>query len=118
MAVFYERPSRPCLTPHFATLPLSEAFGFGGPLVATTASSARFLAGIPSGGGKFFHPWDLEWLRRPAPWAEWRASYGDPRLTLLARSPSHARALESAWNRPARVAGEPDAGALARAVFA
>jgi hypothetical protein len=106
--VFYERLARPCLVPRFFCSNLHDAWAFDGPLVATTLATAEKLRSFPSSPRKLFYAWDLEWMRAPAKGFPFHQDvYGDPRLELVARGPSHARAIEDAWNR-APVAVIPD----------
>lgn len=97
---FYEALAAPCITPNFATMQLSEAFSYDGTMIATTLNTAHKLIGFPASKNKLFYVWDLEWLRMP--FKEYNALYsiyGNPELTLIARSQEHKRVLEMAWNR-------------------
>ena len=110
---FYERPSAPALPTFFATMLVGEAYNYDGILVATDVSTAGKVANAISARKKFFYVWDLEWLRtNPKSYTFFRDVYCDPRYELLARSASHARALEEAWNRPVRVLENLDLQAL------
>jgi hypothetical protein len=78
-------------------------------VVATTAAGARRLARFPGPRARLFLVWDLEWTRPGVrPYRDQWAAYGDPALTLLARSEDHARTVRSCWNRPAHVVGDLD----------
>jgi hypothetical protein len=97
---FYENIQRHCLAMNFAVMQIAEAFAFDGTVVATTFSTAEKLLRFPSPKKRLFYVWDLEWLRSPrTPYRTWQAVYGNPELTLLARSQDHAKAIGQAWNR-------------------
>jgi hypothetical protein len=108
VTVFYESLTRPCITPWFATMQMAEAYGFDGPVVATSLSSAAKLLRMPSCPRKFFLVWDLEWLRKPQPYENLKAVYFHSELTLLARGEDHAKAISDCWNRPADIVGDFD----------
>jgi hypothetical protein len=107
-ALFHEGPGLPCLRPRLAMMNWSEAYSFGGAMVATCILSASALIGMPGPPAKGFLVWDLEWMRGPAPFRALQPIYGCPWLRLMARSASHARAIEGAWGRPAAVVGDFD----------
>lgn len=105
----FERPARPCLAMNFAATHLAEGYGYDGVVLATSLSTARAALGFPSASRRLFYLWDLEWLRGgKGTFRRLRAVYGDPRLTLLARSPDHAAAARAAWNREAVVVDDLD----------
>lgn len=114
--VLYEALRRPCLEPQFATMQVAEGFMFDGPMVATTASTAEKLARFPACPRKLFYCWDLDWLRphlaRGRSFYDWRRVYGNPDLTLAARSEGHARVLRQCWNRDVAVVEGFDLGRL------
>lgn len=83
-----------------ASMPSVEAWGYDGPVVATTLSTAKKLANLPAASARLFYAWDLEWLRLAAPpYRALREVYGDERLTLVARTAEHASLLEDLWGR-------------------
>lgn len=100
---FYETLSMPMVNPHFATMPIAEAFGFDGPIVATNLSTASKLIKFPSCPRKLFLVWDLEWLRQPRAFSDFQSVYGHPSLSLLARGNSHAQIISQCWNRDVAV---------------
>lgn len=102
ITAFVEAQVPPSLAANFATMPMYEAWGYSGVLVATTFSTARTALRCLGPRATFLYAWDLEWLRPhlARPYREWASVYRDPQLHLLARSAEHALALERAWNRP------------------
>ena len=99
--VFYENLVPPCIPPSCAVMQIHEAFGYDGTLVATSLSTAEKLLRFPGPKARAFYVWDLEWLRMPQKsFEELRSVYGNPELTLLARSLDHAEILADVWNRP------------------
>lgn len=100
VVALYEALARPCLPMCFSAMQVSEGWGFDGPVVATSVSTAEKLARFPAASKKLFLVWDLEWLRGGGrPFDELRRVYGNPDLTLLARSPDHARVISQCWGR-------------------
>jgi hypothetical protein len=108
VTVFYETLARPCITPRFAHMQMAEAYGFDGPVVATSLSSAGKLLRMPACPKKLFLVWDLEWLRKPHAYENLKTVYCHSELTLLARGEDHAKAISDCWNRPVAVVGDFD----------
>ena len=99
--VFYENAHRNCMPTNFATMQMSEAWGHDGPVIATSFSTAHKLANFPS-EKRFFYVWDLEWIRggnNIQQYESYLPIYADKSLELIARSDSHKKAIENAFNR-------------------
>lgn len=111
IVVFYENMREACMPMNFATMHMSEAWGYGGTLIATTLSTAEKLASFPSAKSKYFAVWDLEWMRpkykRPNYADMWKV-YGDTGMKLLCRSESHKELIRNCWNRDALEIGDFD----------
>lgn len=102
LVFFEEHLVLPVLPPGGPVVSVSEAWGYKGPLVATTFSTAAKLAGFPGPGPRVHYLWDLEWLRfGPTDYRALAAVYRDARLPVVCRSDGHAAAFERTWNRPA-----------------
>lgn len=101
LVAFVDQPAKPCLHMLFSTMPMAEAWGYDGVLVATNLLSAARLAEFPSAQRKLFYVWDLEWTcGQPAAFKHYQAVYNHPNLELLARSREHADLIARCWNRP------------------
>lgn len=111
---FYEELLPTFIAPAGAMMQTAEAWGYDGPVVATTLSTAKKLAGFPCPSSKLFYLWDLEWLRiTNRPYRALQAVYGDPRLRLVCRTEEHKHIVEDLWCRPvAGVAANADLVAL------
>jgi len=100
--VFYENAHKNCLPANFATMQMSEAWGQEGPVIATSFSTAHKLTNFPS-EKKFFYVWDLEWIRSAHnnlnQYESYAPIYCNESLELIARSDSHKKAIENAFNR-------------------
>lgn len=98
--LFYENQHKNCLPPNFSTMQISEAWGQSGPIIATSISTANKLASFPS-EKKFFYVWDLEWIRNSQikEYEKYSNVYKDKSLKLIARSESHKKIIENAFNR-------------------
>ncbi len=102
VTAFIESQSSNPLPAAFAQMPIYEAWGYTGTLVATSVSTAGKLLKCMRPAASFFYVWDLEWVRpfHGRTYRELAEIYRNPRLTLLARSASHQRIISEAWNRP------------------
>lgn len=109
LVFFQEHPALPVIEPAAPVVSTAEAWGYRGPLVATTVGTAAKLARFPAGAPKAFYLWDLDWHRLAAPaFRELAAVYRDPALALVCRHDDHRKLVEDVWGRP--VAGVvPDA---------
>lgn len=97
---FQEQAVLPVIEPNGPVVSTAEAWGYKGPLIATTLSTASKLASFPGRRLKAFYLWDLEWLRLGAfPYAALASVYRNDRLVLVCRHRDHKAAVEDAWNR-------------------
>jgi hypothetical protein len=109
IVAFYENLVRPCIPLQFASMQLAEAYGFDGAVIATTFGTAEKMLRLASPAQRFYYCWDLEWLRMPnRSFRPLQEVYGNPRLTLLARTAEHAKIIEQLWNRTATVVADFD----------
>jgi hypothetical protein len=91
------------LPANFAAMPMYEAWGYNGVLIATTFITAQKAQKCLAPQKKFFYVWDLEWLRPSIQKVDFNyrvgaSVYCDPLMPLIARSAEHARVLEECWN--------------------
>jgi len=101
IVLFYETLDLPCLPPACSRMQIHEGYGFDGPIVATSLTTAEKLIRFPSPSQKLFYVWDLEWLRMPQKsFEQLHSIYANPELTLVARGQDHADVLTDVWNRP------------------
>jgi hypothetical protein len=106
---FHERSVAPAATLPFARMSVAESYGWDGQGLAVTWQTADRLLQCPSLSRRLFYVWDLEWLRPHWPDWEWYARIvRDERLVVVARSSTHARALEVAFNRRPGVVADHD----------
>ena len=99
--LFYETLALPCLPPACARMQIHEGYGFDGPIVATSLTTAEKLIRFPSPPRKIFYVWDLEWLRMPQKsYEQLRSIYSNPDLEVVARGNDHRDLIQDVWNRP------------------
>ncbi len=90
---------RPCMPVPGMSCHIMESWGAHRPLVATTLSTAKKLANMPSRFPRIFYVWDLEWLRMSEKSYRTVSSiYRDPSLRLVARTQEYADVIEDCWN--------------------
>lgn len=102
VTLFYENLTPHAFPAHFSMTHISDAYGFAGPLVATSLLTAERLLAFPKPSASIFYVWDLEWTRMGG--FDYRALQGiycNRRLTLWARSREHSNIICDCWNRPA-----------------
>ena len=101
VTAFIENQVPACLPANFAVMPMYEAWGYDGVVVATSFTTAQKLLAFPCPAKKFFYVWDLEWVRPfcRRTYREWASVYRDPRLQLITRGPDHTKVIREAWGR-------------------
>lgn len=97
--LFTKNPSEPCVSPGCAVMNISEVIGFKGLLIATDLGSADLIRSVPTDAILVFYVWDLQFLRNKKDFINNVAIYRDKRLTLIARSESHAKVISNYCNR-------------------
>lgn len=99
--VFYDTLSKICLEPKCAIMQINEAWGFHGPMIATSLKSAAKLISFPTPSPKLYYAWDLDWLRpyTTKDFTTLHNIYSNPELKFIARSGDHANAINKCWNR-------------------
>ncbi len=105
VCLFYEAALRPCTHVKVASMPVVNAVGFRGVLVATNLATAMRLSGLPSASRKLYYCWDLDWLRlspEAKVFEQIMPVYRSAAYELVARTPEHAKLLSQTWNRPVR----------------
>lgn len=100
--IFTKNPSEPCVSPAFSCMNISEVIGFKGILFAVDLDGADLIRTVATQSKLVFYVWDLEFLRKKKDFIRNVEIYRDRRLTLVARSQSHANVISNYCNR------EPD----------
>lgn len=102
ITTFFNTTGPAALPANFASMPMYEAWGYNGIMVATTVITAQKLQQCLAPQKRFFYVWDLEWLRPKETqlYDMWASVYRDPNMPLIARSDEHARIIEECWGRP------------------
>jgi hypothetical protein len=98
VVLFFDELGPVCFNPPGAAMQSCEAWGYDGPVVATSLATAKKLVGCPGPSAKLFYLWDLEWLRmRDKPYHALRAVYGNPELKLVCRTAEHRELVGRLW---------------------
>ena len=96
---FYENCCLPCIPLNFASMPVSELYGYDGTLVTTNLTTTMRALNSFGPSSIFFYLWDLEWIRyQQKRWADFAQIYRNPKIKLLCRSEEHKRVVEGCWN--------------------
>lgn len=98
-SVFFERPAIPVTKPLFACRSISFLSAHNGTSIATTLQEADRLLKSNNNAKKYLYLWDLEWLEQPVYFSAACNILRDERLSLIARSDSHARTIENFCNK-------------------
>jgi len=100
--IYCESSQRNCIPTNFSVLNISEAWGNDGAVIATTVSTAEKMLSFNS-NKKIFYVWDMEWIRNPQGQSVQYENYADiytnKSISLMARSVSHKKIIENAFNR-------------------
>lgn len=100
ICVFVENIVQIPFQQYFPIMSMYYAYNYKGPLVATSLTTAKKLINLPLRNQKFFYIWDLEWTQiKDKKYMELAEIYKNEDVNLLARSETHARLIEKAWDR-------------------
>lgn len=98
-SVFFQRPSVPPVKPFFACRGVSYLSSYHGVAIATGLQEAQVLLNSGNASDKYFYVWDLEWIDNPVIFSQAMSIMRDDRLKIIARSESHALAIENFCNK-------------------
>jgi hypothetical protein len=98
-SIFFERPTIPVTKPLFACRSISFLSAHNGSSIATTLQEADRLLKSNNSAKKYLYLWDLEWLEQPVYFSAACNILRDERLSIIARSDSHAKTIENFCNR-------------------
>jgi hypothetical protein len=97
--IFVENLTPFCLTPTVPVMQSIEAWQKSGTMVATSPGAAYKMLSFPGPDRRIFYSWDLYWLRgQRRVYEPYRDLYGNEDIEVIARSDSHKRAIENAFN--------------------
>ena len=98
--VIFQNSTTSMITPRFSTMSVSEMWSFNGIVIATSVTTALSMQKTCTPVEKYFYVWDLDWHRQSGREFEYTIqAYNDPKLNLIARSSSHAKAIKNYCNR-------------------
>ena len=105
--VAFVNTSGVCVTkPLFSCMSIGFFSGFNGIAIATTIEEAKSLLETTNNSDKYLYLWDMIWTERTVNHQAFCDVLRDPRVKLIARSESHARAIQNFCNK--RVVGVVD----------
>ena len=100
--VYCENKHRNCIPTNFSVMPINDAWGNDGAIIATTISTAEKMLSFNS-NKKIFYVWDIEWIRNRQGYSleyeKYENVYNSKNISLVARSHSHRKIIENAFNR-------------------
>ena len=99
VTAFVSRSAIPVCPPMFSVQNVTFISGYHGTAIATTLSEADTLLKSYNKSKKYLYLWDMEWLTNPASYATTCNILLDDRLSLIARSQSHADLIVNFCNK-------------------
>ena len=96
--VFFKNVIQPAIRPHCACLNSNEIWSFDGILITTNLDSALTATNAVNNAENILYLWDLEWLRGNKDYLYNINILRKPNLKVMARSESHAKAIENYAN--------------------
>lgn len=99
MSVFFERPAITPVDAMFACRSIVYLSGYNGIVIATSIQDADKILKASNSSSRYLYLWDLTWLEQPVYFEKTMKVLRDPRLKIIARSESHAEAIESFCNK-------------------
>lgn len=74
------------------------SYFYGGVLLATNLKTLKTVVNLSSNAKKYFYVNDLEWLREEKDFMDNVSMMNNPKIKLIARSESHAKAIKNYCN--------------------
>jgi len=99
MSVFFERPAITPVDAMFACKSMVFLSGYNGIVISTTIEDADKTLKATNSSSRYLYLWDIEWLENTMYFEQTVRVLRDPRLKIIARSQSHADAIESFCNK-------------------
>jgi hypothetical protein len=99
VSVFFQKSTVPVVPLMFSSKSVSFLSGFHHNAVCTTISEADMLLKSSNNANKYLYLWDLEWLYLPQNYNSICNVLLDDRLSIIARSESHAQLIENFCNK-------------------
>lgn len=98
-SVFFLKPSIPPTKPMFACRSTYGLSDYHGVAISTNLQETRVMLNSTNASDKYFYVWDLEWLENSLYFEQVMRVMRDKRLKIIARSESHAKAIENFCNK-------------------
>ena len=99
MSVFFERPAISPVDTLFACKSIVFLSGYSGIVISTNIEDADKTLKASNSSSRYLYLWDIEWLEKPLYFEQAMRVLRDPRLKIIARSQSHAEAIENFCNK-------------------
>lgn len=100
IAVFCENRVEPRVEPSFATFNVTDAYGYAGPMIATSLSTAKKILSFPQLTHRILYLWDLEWINdETRDFKIFADVYQSRKLEIVTRSEEYKYVFEKVWNK-------------------
>jgi len=105
--LFCNNPHSVCMHLNTTIMSVSEAWGFKGTIITTSASTTHLATKIITIPKILFLVWDLEFIRHNPikNYENYASLFLNNKVELLCRSMYHADLIDNCYNRKARVIG-------------
>ncbi len=97
--IIYQENAVPPIAPMCACKMATPAISFPDTIITTTINEADALLKISNKSKRFLYLWNLNWLETPVHFDYAMKVLRDPRLSIIARSESHASCIENFCNK-------------------
>lgn len=97
--VIYQEKSIPPVPTLFSCKMINGLSSFQGTLIATTIEDAKTMLKINNKSSRFLYLWDMPWIESPVNFELASGVLRDEKLSIIARSESHADCIENFCNR-------------------
>lgn len=99
VSAFFQKSTVPVTPLMFSSKSCSFLSGFHHNAISTTISEADILLKSSNNAKKYLYLWDLEWIYEPQNYSTICNVLLDRRLSIIARSDSHAKLIENFCNK-------------------
>lgn len=100
-SVFQSRSCNPVIQPLFSCRLTSSLSSYNGVVISTSLEDAELTLRTSNNTNKFLYVWDLSWIYTPIRFSKAMDILRNDNLKIIARSESHAKAIENFCNKAA-----------------
>ena len=106
---FFDNLAAPCIDLNFASMQLSEAYGFDGIVISTNISTTEKMLRFPSPKRKLYYLYDLDWvLQENKSFEHLKTIYLNNNIELFSNGATYNNLIKKIWKEPVFILNDFD----------